>query len=103
MAEDPVVMALRAALSSSEQAAIRVALGERLLTLGRAADALAELEAGLQHDPTDVAVLGAADVAAPADLDLEETDVAHAFEVWSHGVGVEPERLGDVGGGERPR
>ena len=64
MAEDPVVMALRAALSSSEQAAIRVALGERLLTLGRAADALAELEAGLQHDPTDVAVLGAAAEAA---------------------------------------
>ena len=43
------------------------------------------------------------DVAAAADLDLEQADLAHALEVGAHGVGVQPERLGDLGGGERPR
>ena len=35
--------------------------------------------------------------------DLEQADVAHALEVGPHGVGVQAERLGDVGGRQRER
>jgi SpoVK/Ycf46/Vps4 family AAA+-type ATPase len=64
MAEDPVVMALRAALASSDQPAIRTALAQHLLRLDRAAEALVELEAALVHDAADPAVLEAAAEAA---------------------------------------
>ena len=50
-----------------------------------------------------VAVLRTADIAAAADLDVEQTGLAHAFEVGAYGVGVQSERFGDVGGGQRSR
>jgi xanthine dehydrogenase molybdopterin-binding subunit B len=46
-------------------------------------------------------VLGATDAATALGLDDEEADVAHALEVGSHRVGVQVQRLGHVGGGER--
>ena len=48
-----------------------------------------------------VAVLGAADRAGGRGGHLDQTEVAHPFEVRSHGVGVQVERLGDLGRGER--
>ena len=50
-----------------------------------------------------VAVLRPTDVAATPDGDIEQADVAHPLEVWADRVRVELERLGDVGGGQRPR
>ena len=50
-----------------------------------------------------IAVLGPADVTAAADLHLEQAGLTHAFEVRSYGVGVQPERVGDVGRRERSR
>ena len=46
-------------------------------------------------------MLRPADGAAVVALHVEQADVAHALEVRTHGVDVEPERLGDVGGGQR--
>ena len=48
-------------------------------------------------------MLRATDVTASADLHLEQAGLTHAFEVWTHGVGVQPERLGDVGRRQRSR
>jgi hypothetical protein len=50
-----------------------------------------------------VAVLGTADRAPGVGLDVEQADVAHALEVGPDGVGVQVERLGDLGGGQRAR
>ena len=50
-----------------------------------------------------VAVLRPADVAPTADLDVDEADVTHAFEVGPHRVGVEREQVGDLGGDQRSR
>ena len=51
----------------------------------------------------EIAVLRPSDDAAIVDFDLEQTDVAHALEVWSHRVGVKPEHLGNLVGGTRRR
>jgi hypothetical protein len=48
-------------------------------------------------------VLRPADVAPTADLDVEQPGLAHALQVGAHGVGMQVECLGDVGGGERTR
>ena len=48
-------------------------------------------------------MLRAADFATRLGLDVDEADVADALEVRPHGVGVEPQRVGDVGGRERSR
>jgi hypothetical protein len=46
-----------------------------------------------------VEVLGPADPAAGLAAHLEQPDLAHALEVGAHGVDVQVERLGDLGGG----
>ena len=46
-------------------------------------------------------MLGPAELAPRLGLDVDEADVAHPLEMWAHGVGVEPQRVGDVGGRER--
>lgn len=57
MVEDPVVLALRTAIASADATELRTALAEHLLKLGRATEALAELEAALEKDPGDASVL----------------------------------------------
>ena len=49
----------------------------------------------------DVAVLGPAHAAPGVGCDLEQADVAHALEVGPHGVGVQVEGLGHLGGRQR--
>jgi AAA+ superfamily predicted ATPase len=68
MSADPVVLALRAALSAGDDAgsALRLALGRRLLELGLAADALQELEVAIGKEPSNREVLEAAVRAAEA-------------------------------------
>lgn len=68
MSTDPVVMALRAALSvgGDGAVAIRVALGRRLLELGQAAEALRELELAIAAQPANAEALEAAARAAEA-------------------------------------
>ena len=48
-------------------------------------------------------MLGPADGTPGVDLDLEEADVAHTLEVGSHGVRMEAEGVGHLGGRERTR
>ena len=48
-------------------------------------------------------MLGPADGAAGLGVDAEEADVTHALEVGPHGVDVELEGVGDLGGGQRQR
>ena len=48
-----------------------------------------------------VAVLRTADGALGVGDHVEEAHLAHPIEVRAHGVGVEPERVGDLGGGQR--
>ena len=48
-------------------------------------------------------MLRTADRAAVVALHLEQPDVAHALEVGAHGVDVQAEGLGDVGGRQRLR
>ena len=50
-----------------------------------------------------VAVLRAADRALGVGDDVEEPDLPHPLEVGAHGVRVQGEALGDLGGGERRR
>ncbi len=50
-----------------------------------------------------VELLGTPDRAAGVEVRLEQTDLAHALEVGPHRVGVQPQRLGDVRGGQRAR
>lgn len=66
MDDDPVVLALRVAAAKSDSVELRSALGERLMTLGRAADALAEFEAGLALSPGNGTALAGAARAAEA-------------------------------------
>ena len=66
MSTDPVVMALRAALSGADSVEIRVALGRRLLDVGQPADALQELERAITLDPANRDALQAAARAAAA-------------------------------------
>ena len=48
-----------------------------------------------------VEVLRPADTRADLGGDVEQADVAHALQVGPHGVRVQAQGLGDVGGGER--
>src|SRR5262249_23028957 len=66
MSTDPVVMALRAALSAADSVELRVALGRRFLDLGQAADALQELERAIALAPANREALEAAVRAATA-------------------------------------
>jgi ATP-binding protein involved in chromosome partitioning len=57
----------------------------------------------------EVEVLGTADGATVGGLDVDDADVAQALEVEAHGVGVDPEPIGEIlsrqgpgGGGELP-
>ena len=64
--DDPVVLALRAALAAGESVEIRIALGERLLALGDPHGALGEYERALAAAPTSTAALEGAARAADA-------------------------------------
>jgi len=64
MADDPVVIALRAALAGGESVDVRIALAERLLAIGQPRDALAEYERGIAAAPTNAALLAGAAKAA---------------------------------------
>jgi len=66
MIEDPVVLALRAAIERSDAAALRLTLGSHLLRSGCAIDALFELEVGLRIEPANQELLVAAADAANA-------------------------------------
>jgi hypothetical protein len=48
-------------------------------------------------------VVGAADPGGHVGAHLQQPHVTHALEVGTHGVGVQAQTLGDVGGGERLR
>jgi hypothetical protein len=50
-----------------------------------------------------VQVLGSADGAATIGPGVDQTDLAHALQVGANSVGVQPQRVGDLGGGERAR
>ena len=47
-------------------------------------------------------MLGTAHVTSSTHFDIEQAGFAHPLEVGPHRVGVQAERFGDVGGGERP-
>src|SRR5262245_38505689 len=66
MSTDPVVMALRAALSAADSVEVRVALGRRLFDLGQPGDALQELERAIALDPVNREALELAARAAAA-------------------------------------
>ena len=48
-------------------------------------------------------MLRTTDITAPADFDVEQSGLAHPFEMRTYRVRMQGERLGDVGGGERLR
>ncbi len=87
MSEDPVVPALRAALDSSDQPAIRVALGQHLMRLERAAEALAEHEAALLLDPRHADALAGAAAACHA---LNDPGRATAYELAAGALAGQP-------------
>ncbi|HEY7372177.1 MAG TPA: tetratricopeptide repeat protein, partial [Polyangia bacterium] len=66
MSSDPVVMALRAALSAADSVQIRIALGRRLLEIGQPGEALPELERVIAAEPANREALEAAARAALA-------------------------------------
>lgn len=66
MADDPVVTALRTALAAGPDAALHSALGDRLLALGRAEEALAVYQQILAIAPTEPDALTRAAAAAEA-------------------------------------
>lgn len=76
--DDPVVMALRAALEKADSAELRKALGARLLEKGEARAALAELEAVLRLAPADPLAL---ELAAKAARDGGDAGKATAYEL----------------------
>jgi SpoVK/Ycf46/Vps4 family AAA+-type ATPase len=78
MSNDPVVMALRAALSAVDTVEVRVALGRRLLELGLPGDALTELERAVALDPANREALAEAARAAGAAGDAAR---ARAYEL----------------------
>ncbi|HEX3594171.1 MAG TPA: AAA family ATPase [Polyangiaceae bacterium] len=67
--DDPVLLALRAALSKSESPELRRAAAERLLSLSRPAEALTEAETALRRAPSDAGLLQLAARAAEASGD----------------------------------
>ena len=81
MENDPVVLALRAALASRDSVALRVGLGKHLLAKGRAADALAEFEGAFAVDAGSREALEGAVAAAEAAGDAgKATAYRHALE-----------------------
>lgn len=66
MTSDPVVLALTAALERQDSAALRLALGAHLVKAQKLAEGLAQLEAGLQLEPSNAELLAAAADAADA-------------------------------------
>ncbi len=60
MADDPVVLALRAAIARADSAALRSALGDHLSRLGRLTEALREYEGALALEPAQAAALDGA-------------------------------------------
>ena len=66
MGEDPVILALRAALAGGDGVELRLALGERLLATGAPAEALVELERALVLAPSNAVVLARVAAAAEA-------------------------------------
>jgi len=69
MAQDPVVLALRSAISAADSAELRAALGEHLLRTGDPKEALAEAEAGLRLSASSAALVDLAARAAEASGD----------------------------------
>jgi len=76
MSDDPVVLALRAALASHESVDVRLALADHLLRQAKAKDALVEYEAALALSPIDARALQGASSAAEA---LGEHGKAQAY------------------------
>src|SRR3569833_1477625 len=76
-------MALRAALVTGEAPALRFAIGQRLLQLGKPAEALAELERALTAEPANQDGLEAAAAAANAAGDRARAD-AYAMALSAH-------------------
>jgi AAA+ superfamily predicted ATPase len=66
MADDPVVTALRTALATAPNPALHLALGDRLLALDRASEALVAFQQVLAGAPTDLTALAKASEAAAA-------------------------------------
>src|SRR4051794_35030004 len=84
---DPVVLALRAALSANDTVRVRNTLGEHLFRSGLPGEALAEFEAGLRLAPTDrEALLGAARSAGAAG----QKEKALAYEIALGAAGDKP-------------
>ncbi|HEX4338467.1 MAG TPA: ATP-binding protein [Polyangiaceae bacterium] len=71
--DDPVLLALRAALSKSESTELRRAAAERLLSLARPGEALVEVETALRGTPSDATLLRLAARAAEESGDVART------------------------------
>ncbi len=71
--DDPVLMALRAALSKGESTELRRATAERLLALARPGEALVEVETALRSAPSDATLLRLAARAAEESGDVART------------------------------
>lgn len=76
--DDPVVMALRAALEKADSAELRMALGARLLEKGEPQSALDEYEAALRLAPANALAL---EGAAKAARETGQVDKATAYEL----------------------
>jgi AAA+ superfamily predicted ATPase len=96
--EDPVVIALRAAIERADGAPLRLALGSHLVRAGRAADALAEFEAGLRIEPANAELLVAAADAAAATGDAGK---AAAYRLAA-GAGGSPAQAPSVAPSPKP-
>ncbi len=71
--DDPVLLALRAALAKGESKELRKATAERLLALARPGDALTEAETALRLAPSDGSLLELAARAAEASGDTDRS------------------------------
>lgn len=97
---DPVVLALTAALAGQENVELRVALGSRLLELGQSSAALAELERAISIEPQHERALEGAAKAARAAGDLGRAATYEAI-LGARGRGGAPVRpLGPASPGQ---
>ena len=76
---DPVVLALTAALTGQENVELRVALGSRLLELGQASAALSEFERAISREPQHERALEGAANAARASGDAARASTYEAI------------------------